>query len=179
MKCAVPIISRDQAWRKLHRRRLSSVFLARTSPDSSSSSEKQEHLELVYLPSYLVEIGSQRLAVQALVDAFEGHAVLVDLSSAAWREETTPFVPTLSFQRADELARDLLARLRPLRRRGAVNAPCSRIELIGYPYWAYYYQRRAGKLDAKLLDALTGAAAGPRMKIALLAALASVKSNPR
>ena len=46
------------------------------------------------------------------------------------------------------------------------------VKVVQYPFWAYYFRRPGGKLDVKLLDAVTGSIAGPKDKVALLKALA-------
>jgi hypothetical protein len=45
------------------------------------------------------------------------------------------------------------------------------VEIVQHPFWAYYFRRLGGKLDVKLLDAVTGSLAGPKGKVALIAAL--------
>ena len=50
------------------------------------------------------------------------------------------------------------------------------VEAVGYPFWVYYFPRRGGMLDAALLDAVTGRRAGPKAKVALLAALLAARS---
>ncbi len=141
------------------------------------SPRKFDHLELLYLPTYAVTLTGQDHTGHLLCDAYEGHATPVDLVEAQWDEDSRPleFLPRLNPDQAELATREAMARMR-WGKTVSVTAPASmttRIELIGYPYWAYYYQRRFGKLDAKLLDGFTGRLAGPRAKVALLKALAS------
>ncbi len=43
-------------------------------------------------------------------------------------------------------------------------------DVVGYPFWVYYFERRRGRLDIKLLDAVTGRSPGPKTKATLLQA---------
>ncbi len=44
----------------------------------------------------------------------------------------------------------------------------SGVELVAYPYWVETYERRPGRFDIRVLDAVTGQPAGPRVKIAIV-----------
>jgi len=81
--------------------------------------------------------------------------------------------PTVSAETALSRARAALTTL--LARRGArsqelLSALRVTVEPIQYPYWVYYYERRRGQIDVRLLDALTGRPTGGKVKTALLAA---------
>ena len=68
-----------------------------------------------------------------------------------------------------------------LRRRSRAGKPLPpktlRAELLSYPYWVYYYQRRPGLIDIKVLDAATGRPVGNKIKLGVLDAFkAAAKS---
>ena len=51
-----------------------------------------------------------------------------------------------------------------------VVGEAQRVELLQYPFWVYYYERRRGLLDIKLLDAVTGGKGGAKTKVGVLEA---------
>ena len=212
MTALVPVVSREEALRRLTRRGWWSIF-ART--------PRETHLELVYLPRYQIALvpavaqesdvntgtttgatdhvvshaallGKPAVApsspggacTAAFVGAYEGEVDIFDLAGVkcADREPDELFAPVLSVDEALHAARlrvqrAALAVTRPRERLALAKPP--RIELVYYPYWAYYFRRWAGMLDAALLDAVTGSRAGPQLKRALLAALASNQGAAR
>lgn len=114
----------------------------------------------------------------AFVGGYEGEVDIFDLAGVKYadREPDELFAPALSVDEALHAARlrvqrAALAVTRPRERLALAEPP--QIEPVYYPYWAYYFRRWAGMLDAALLDAVTGSRAGPQLKRALLAALAT------
>lgn len=171
-------VSRDQAWRRLHARWYGAArkcwrYLV-SSPRAGHG--PTEHLELVELALYLVTFQFAVRSVSVLVDGFEGHAALADLRRVRWGEQrgALEFSPRVSATEAIEAAREVLNRARSAPRARPIGDEVAEptVEIIAHPYWAYYFERLSGKLDAKLLDAATGKLAGPRIKAALLRALA-------
>lgn len=143
--------------------------------------EPASKLELVRLPAFAVTFAFGEREALVLVDAFDGHATLADPRAIVWdsNEHACEFRPTMTSGAAISAAREALVRARQAQRNlRSVELPeTPRTELMLQPYWAYYSARLSGKLDAKLLDAVTGRWAGPRVKIALLAALASRRDS--
>jgi len=192
MTALAPAVSRDEALRRLARRGWWSI-LARA--------PRESRLELVYLPRYQIALApavasatesESRItadlpgsaAAVAFVGAYEGDVDIFDLAGVKYadREPDELFAPALSIDAALHAARlrvqrAALAVTRPRERLALAEPP--RIELVYYPYWAYYFRRWAGMLDAALLDAVTGSRAGPQLKRALLAALASNRGVDR
>lgn len=184
----VPRVSRDAARQKLSRRglaerlswlwRLPAAFKA---VDTTPQQNGLPRLETVWLPTYRVTFArggaAQAATFDALVNGHTGHTVIFDLTGNEWTVLEDQYVtePDVSAERALELARAAVARAqlsRPgwgRRESADVQGDC---DLIGYPIWAYYFLSHAGMLDAKLLDALTGAPGGARLMTALLATLA-------
>ena len=68
----------------------------------------------------------------------------------------------------------MLKKMATLRSRDAKPIPDSveSVELLQYPYWVYYYRRRA-RIDFAVLDAATGMRAGNKIEISILDALRS------
>jgi hypothetical protein len=164
-------VARERAWKLLH----SHWYAAWRALLRRSNTGRQEGLELIELTTYLVTFHFAELDVVSLVDGFEGHAVLFDLRRAELREKEQPlqYIPLLTAAQAVAAAQRVLSRARRASPRTKLREPVAEpsVEVIGYPYWAYYFERVSGKLDAKLLDAVTGQRAGPRLKSALLRAL--------
>lgn len=171
MNALVHWIDRKTAWRRLHR----SGLHAWLKPLAKKRASKAR-IELALLPYYLVTFGESSTKVRFLASAQNDHVARISHARLHWRqcdeEQVLPVIITPEM--AEQHAQAFLSRaaLASGRSTLAAGAP-SNTELIAYPYWVYYYQRSAGKLDAKLLDAVTGAPVGPRVKSAFLAAILS------
>jgi hypothetical protein len=187
-------VSFDDAWQKLSRRtfaeRLAATvggfvgWLTRSDRSKAFVADMQRSLpllETVWLPTFRATMTAQTTArtatFDALVDAHSGQVVMADFVGAEWVEQ--PNEPcqllAISAARALELARSAVTRAvisRPGWGRRFDVEYAGECELIGYPVWAYYFVSYRGMLDAKLLDAMTGAVGGARLKQALLATLA-------
>lgn len=139
-------------------------------------------LELIYLPHYLVTFTLEQTAparqAGVMVGAHEPTVTLWDLTHTEWQTTVSDveFPPTITTRQAMDYAQRLvsssLRRLAPAAR-SVPALDLATIETIAYPYWAFYYERWAGKYDVRLLDAVSGRPAGARIKVALLAALAA------
>ncbi len=190
MKGLAPRLPREAAWQRLARGSVWRRLLIRLNgrPDAVepvSRTSKLPLLEIAWLPTYRVQFAAEHagrsLNFDALVNANSGHVVLGDLSRAE-RCEIEAFSPEQDLLpgRASELARAAVVK-NLLTRRGWGQRPkivaSEPPELIGYPVWAYYFATRTGMLDAKLLDAMSGAAGGPQLKTSLLATLAARQRN--
>ncbi|MBX3415864.1 MAG: hypothetical protein KF708_24490 [Pirellulales bacterium] len=174
-----PTIDRDTARARLERARRGS--LARWLFGAAKPAA-MARLELVSLPYYLVEFAvdleQHSLKLSALVGGHEPIVELHDLAGIEW--EPVPlgeqFAPRLDVVEAEELARRQARAFCASRRRWRGKGhrlELVRSETIAYPYWAFYYERWAGKYDVRLLDAVSGRPAGSRVKVALLAALSA------
>ena len=187
-----PRIPRATAWQKLARggvwRRLLDRLRSKPAAvEPVSPAAKLPLLETVCLPTYRVsftaEHAGRTLHFDALVNAHSGHVVLGDLSRAEWSEiDDFPGELEVSSEQASELARAAVVK-NLLTRRGWGRHPqivaAEPPEVIGYPAWAYYFATRTGMLDAKLLDAMSGATGGPQLKTSLLATLTARQRNRR
>ena len=138
-----------------------------------------QHLELLWLPYYLVtwHVDSKKRSrkIPTLVGGHERNFSLSDpQASFQSLEEGEFFEPAITEEDALDTSRSGLWR-------AALNHHQSQqlrvderpeVEVVQYPFWAYYFRRPGGKIDFKLLDAVTGSIAGPKDKVALLRALA-------
>lgn len=185
MKALCATIDEATARGKLEQRRAS--WLGRWFPlplitsHSQTASSPAVRLERVWLPHYLISIdvrrGNEQRVAMALVGGHEPTVSLVEPASLAWAEEPPPetFPARIDPAQALEAAREALLRLllaRPGWGRQLALEAGGRVEPIQYPFWAYYFRRRGGMLDVRLLDAVSGSPAGPKAKVALLSALA-------
>ena len=50
-------------------------------------------------------------------------------------------------------------------------------DLLLYPFWVYYYERKPGALDILIEDAVTGAKGGAKTKAAILNAFKAQEKN--
>ena len=107
---------------------------------------------------------------------------MVDLSSLTIesQEDVEHFSPTLDEAGAVEAARSGLITA-VLRSPGWSAKPrvgsLRSVELLQYPFWVYYFERRRGLLDAKLLDAVTGRPTGGKVKDAMMAAFVEARGR--
>ena len=114
--------------------------------------------------------------VAATVEAYSGSFALFDDRTASREPEADRpcFPPQIEPEDAAEIARNGLqvALLRGRRgQRNAVVGQVRRVDILQYPFWVYYYERRKNRLDIKILDAVTGGPPGPKVRTSLLAAI--------
>ena len=131
------------------------------------------------MPFYLIAaetLGERGLPVaQCLVDAYFATTFQINLHGQAVEENVDRggFPPRLSEEEAEAAGRSfLLASLnfRALWRKPIELGETLRIELVHYPYWVDTYERRPGKFDIRILDAVSGSKAGSGLKSSILAA---------
>ena len=145
------------------------------------------------MPCYLVSLelhyGGERAECLFLVDATSGAGNQIDNGSRDFEDREVDGVLSfgLSESDAEEEVRKCLGKRALVGRasnRAARVGETLRIEKIHYPYWVYYYERRAGKIDIRVLDATTGALAGHQIKSSILTvfsegSIIGKKSHPR
>lgn len=138
-------------------------------------------IERIGLPYYRVHLvahgadGPGELA--CLVSADDGELVRLGSLGPTW-EDGPPGPPALQF--APRLGPDdartvaeqafLVARFRRVAPSVGPALAASIVELVEYPLWVAYVRRRAG-WDIRVLDAVTGRPAGPRLRSVVLGAL--------
>ncbi len=193
-----PVVDRDAARERLQRRRFDRLrrwaralvgALPRPNRSAGDAELRQRlpHLELVWLPRYRITIEAatrtETRRANVLIDARDGQATLIDLTdvSLAAHPEAETYAPRLDEHEAVQIARSTLVTA-ILRSPGWSSKPkigqTLDVELLQYPLWAYTFERRRGRLDLKVLDAVTGSPGGPKTKATLLAAFVEARGTP-
>ena len=201
MKFVQPVVDEATARHRLERQRfkllrrcvgrclhlaLLPIYLTDRSARREPLRRALPYVEIVWLPSYRVTIETVAKKtvrpVDTLVGGHDGQFALVDLANLTIEHRTDRghFPPTLDRQQAVDVARSGLVSA-ILRSAGWGAKPSigqtHDVELLQYPFWAYYFERSTGLLDVKLLDAVTGKIAGSKVKASLLAALLDAKRS--
>jgi hypothetical protein len=142
------------------------------------------YMEVVWLPYYhlcieTVAKGASR-PVDVLVSSHDGQFAMMDLSGLTFAslDDAEHFDPIMSQDDAVEIARtSLVAAI--LRSPGWGTKPkigqTLHVELVQYPFWTYTFERRRGRLDIRVLDAITGKLPGPKTKGTILQAFVAAK----
>ena len=144
-------------------------------------------MECLWLPYYRLTVTMDSSlgpgTLQAVVDAHAGCLAIVHTDAAADEGRPAPechFPPRLPLEKALGIAkRELTAKV--LSQRGSARRPHVRdIQADGilyWPYWVYYFERRAGRLDLRMLDGLTGERPGHKLKSGLLDAFLAASNE--
>ena len=157
-----------------------SLGLLQHSRERSSYRHRQlRHLERLWLPYYLitwhVESIERSRKIATLVGGHERNFSLFDPeASLETLQKGEFFEPAITEDDALDVSRAGLLRavLNDRQSKRLLVGERPAVEIVQYPFWTYYFSRLGGKLDVKLLDAVTGSLAGPKGKVALLRALA-------
>lgn len=135
-------------------------------------------LELIWMPAYRMTVaarvkGNDRTAT-VLVGGRDGTVRVVDGRTLELQPHDGDVFPaTVNASRATEAAQTGLTNV--VRSTPGMGVrpdvgDTSGIAPVAYPYWVETYERRPGRLDIRVLDAVTGQPAGPRVKIAIVEA---------
>jgi hypothetical protein len=187
VKFVQPHVTETAARKHFERRRFGNLFgLLRRRSSVSPSGKTLPHIELVWLPQYLITLnvtarrGPGQITVS--VDAHAGAFAIIDLQGALAEGdvEGEAFPPKMGEEEAVEIGRKQLQRS-IMKRRGQRHKPVvedlAHVEVFHYPYWVYYYERRRGYLDIVVRDAATGEKTGSRPKVAVVEALAAASKR--
>jgi hypothetical protein len=144
-----------------------------------SQDRKIPFAELIWLAHYYMEFRLEArgttIDMGVTLDGWNGSFSLVELTAKTEDEpEGERLAPRIDQTTAIAMARqELLHTVIRARSRGTRPTPKEllHIELLYLPYWAWYYTPRPGRLDIRLLDAVTGETPGQRIKRAILDAL--------
>ena len=203
MKCIRPAVDEATARRRLERTRFK--FLRRCLrqclhfallPMHASRNRALDipvrrplpYMETVWMPYFRVTLETlakgNSQPVDTLVGGRDGVFALTDLAGMTIEQQTDRehFSPTLNETEAADVARTGLvsAILRsPGWRAKPTIGRTQAVELLQYPFWVYYFERRWGRLDVKVLDAVTGKPSGGKVKASILAAFVNAKHRPR
>lgn len=136
------------------------------------------HLELVWMPQNLMTFAMHGPrggeTVQVTIDAYSTQFALFFAEKQIQNDDVIGERPEaeLAPERAESLARAGLHKwlLRHHRRRKLTIGEMITAEVLRYPFWVYYYQRRRGLLDIRIVDAVTGELPGSKIKYGIVRA---------
>jgi len=143
-------------------------------------SPKLPYVELVWMPWYLVSFtmtsrrgtGITDVAVDAYLGAFAIFQMHPHLREGVIDGDV--FEPKMDPEEAAAIGRKRLLES-VMFRRGQRNKPvpgeAENVRLIHYPFYVYYYERRPGKIDIKVFDAVRGENPGSKTKNSILTAM--------
>jgi len=191
MKYLQPRVTEAAAIRFFQRRRLGNLWGLLRQPkaatsDSTSSDRRIPYAELVWLPYYIVRIalrsalGESETTVS--VESYSGSFALFETQAEIvdGMPDGEIFRPRLDENEAARIARKgLLAVIMRQRsgRKRPVPGEVVNVELLQYPFWVYYYERRRERLDIRVLDAVTGSKPGPSIRASLLNSFAAAQRD--
>jgi hypothetical protein len=168
------------ALRFFNRRRWLRRVLRLGLPYPHTLSNRLPYAELVWMPFYLITYrvtsrrgtGTTDVSVDAYLGAFgvfQMHANLLDEPV-----EGEIFPPHMAEDEAITFGRKRLLET-IMFRRGHRNKPvpgeAENITVFYYPFYVYYYERRRGKLDIRVFDAVRGENPGSKTKGSILRAM--------
>lgn len=137
-------------------------------------------MECVWLPYYrmtvTLESRSGEGTLEAVIDGYNGSLMIVSTDRAAVEgmpPDAQHFPARLTPDEAMTVARHEIT-AKALSQRGSARRPhvkaIATTAMLYWPYWIYYFERRAGRLDIRLLDGLTGERPGHKLKSSVLTA---------
>lgn len=176
-------LTRHDAAGVLNRRWINRLqrWLGQNSPETVNA----ERVQLIWMPHYLIDLtieSSRGSAIQQVtLDAYGSVFALWNFNVPPERGVPAgeSFPPRLDPQTGIDKAILALTNT-TLQMRGQKGKPhvngCSAIQLLYYPYWVWYYERRKGLLDLKIVDGVMGERPGNQIKRAMLEAF--IDSSP-
>lgn len=149
-------------------------------------SPKLPYAELLWMPWYIIPfpMASRRGNgfTEVAVDAYLGAFAIFQMHDHL-REGTVEgdlFEPAMSEQDAAAIGKKRLLDS-VMYRRGQRNKPvpgdAQAARLVYYPFYVYYYERRRGKLDVKVFDAVRGENPGSKTKNSILRAMVAQRDS--
>lgn len=152
---------------------------------STQTNTNLPRLEQIWFPYYLLEYalqypdktGTMTITVEAWSGAF---ALFDDTDGGVMHgqpdDEHDLFPPSLTLEEAEKFGRDGLVRAILHQRRRRVRptpGDVLRAELLYYPLWVWYFERRPGFIDIKVRDAHNGKSVGGRTRRGIMDAFAA------
>lgn len=148
---------------------------------------RMPYAERVWLPYYLldydVKTKKRDSVISVSVEAYSGAFAIFQMHEQLKEGEPPEgefFPPEMPEDEAVTLGRDRLheaiIREKGRRLQPEVNEVV-KIEIIHYPFWVYYFERRRGLIDIKVLDAARGEKPGNKTRISLLNAFAKASEE--
>lgn len=110
--------------------------------------------------------------VSCIVEGFSGEVALLAIADSDFESDSAQheLQPAIDTSRAEENARTALNALANFSRgkNCRVLRELASHRLIHYPYWVRYFERRRGRFDIRVIDAVTGKTPGAKLKKSLL-----------
>ena len=143
-------------------------------------------LEIAWMPQYMMTFALQGPrapeSVCATVDGYSAQFALFLAGNQVIDESLEGDLPEpeVTLDRAKYVAGEgLLKWVMRHHRTGKVKVGASlAVDILRYPFWVYYYQRRRGLLDVRILDAVTGDSPGSKTKYAIVRAFERTAADP-
>lgn len=178
-----PQLTREDAIGVLSRRRFK--VLRRLLFRTSAAPVIESHVHLVWMPHYLIDLkieSTKGTAIQQVtLDTYGSVFALwnIDAPPSTGLPKGECFPPRMDVDAGVDKAILALTKT-TLHMRGQKGKPhvigSSGIQLLYYPYWVYYFERKKGLLDMKIVDGAMGERPGNQIKRAILEAF--IKSSP-
>jgi len=187
----LPVVDQDTAREKLERQRFKRLRRSLTALLNRLPSRHRDaagppaprrplpYMEVVWMPAYHVTIDltakGRTHPVDVMVGGRDDQFAMMNMADLTFDRHADPesFPPTIDEPQAEQVARSGIVTA-ILRTPGWGAKPTigqtRHIELVQYPFWVYHFERRAGLLDIKILDAVTGNLPGPKTKSTILRA---------
>lgn len=172
-----PQLSKDDAIEVLSRRRF--TLLQRLAFRSAARPVNPSHVHLLWMPHYLIDLNIESPKGKAIqrvtLDSYSGAFSLwnIDAPPTVGLPDGESFAPRMNVDAGVRRAIVALTNT-TLHMRGQKGKPhvtgYSAVQLLYYPYWVYYFERKKGRLDIKIVDGAMGERPGNQIKRAILEA---------
>lgn len=172
-----PQLNQEDAIRVLSRRRfdtLKRVLFRRPARPVVTA-----NVHLLWMPHYLIDLeiesGKGTAIQQVTLDAWGEVFALWNIQEppSSGKPDGESFPPRLDVDAA-VIKATLALTSTTLHMRGQKGKPHvnrhTAVQLLYYPYWVYYFERRAGRFDLKVIDGAMGERPGNQIKRAILEA---------
>ncbi len=146
-------------------------------PSAERRSKDLVHLELVRMPYALVTAATATTTLRCLVDRVHGEVSRLAPGTEIEEETRIDYLPSkLPLGQCSELGKRFLIRSLILLRSTSRTLSIHDCEACSYPVFVGYRQRQRGRLDIRVLDAVTGKSCGTGVKRAFLWSAAAAQS---
>ncbi len=180
-------LGKEDAVAVLNRRGLS--FLRRLFRLQATACIDSSRVHLVWMPQYLIDLSIEsdkgNAIQQVTLDAWSGVFALWNIKEplVTGLPDGESFLPRMGVEAG--VAKAVLALTNTtLHMRGQKGKPHvtghDSVQLLYYPYWVYYFERKKGLLDMKIVDGAMGERPGNQVKRGILEAFidASTAEKP-
>jgi hypothetical protein len=163
-----PVIDRKTAEKQLRRRGVIGSLFGR---------EAEGRLELLWMPFYWFSFearGGEGALVHCVVESYSGEVSLFNPPGTLGGVLGNSFAAKLDAETAEKIAREHLNLFFAFSLRGKSSRELGRVlsrEVLCFPFWVQYFERRRGKWDIRVLDAARGTRPGSKLKASILAAI--------